>query len=237
MRLSTGRVNTNFDTYTVRMPCSRQGRPPYNYIITPREWRVLALVRLGLTNHQIGQHLGITLDGVKYHVSNMLSKLYLLDRQDLATWNRSEGRTTMATIVKVAKRGEWEEGKLAGTYAPTTLESDGFIHCSPLEEAAGVANYHYSGHTDLVLLYIDTERLTSELRFHDSPYEDVSWPRIHGRLNVDAVFHEIDLVPDADGLFPFRQPSLNVARLQSPRNVEATLRHLPHRPPHTLHLV
>ena len=83
---------------------------------------------------------------------------------------------------------------------PRPLESEGFIHCSPLEEAAGVANYHYSGHTDLVLLYIDTDRLTSELRFN-LDHEDVSWPRIFGRLNVDAVFHQIDLVPDADGIF------------------------------------
>lgn len=183
------------------MSCSsRQGRPPYNYIVTPREWRVLTLVRLGLTNREIGQCLGITSDGVKYHVSNMLSKLYLKDRRELALWDRDERTTNMSTIVKVAKHDDWEEAKMAGTYAPATLESEGFIHCSPVEEAVGVANYHYAGHTDLVLLYIDTDRLTSELRFH-LDHEDVSWPRIFGRLNVDAVFHEIDLTTDADGVF------------------------------------
>ena len=179
----------------------QQGRPPYNSILTPREWRVLALVRQGLTNRQIGQRLEISSDGVKYHVSNMLGKLYLSDRTELARWNRTGRGTTMSTIGKVARREEWEIAKSSGTYAPATLESEGFIHCTPLEEAAGVANFHYSGRSDLVLLYIDTERVKSEVRFNDDPYEDVSWPKIYGGLNIDAVIREVDLVPDADGVF------------------------------------
>ena len=178
----------------------RQGRPPYNYIITPQEWRVLALLRRGLTNREIGHHLGISSDGVKYHVSNMLSKLYLQDRKALARWNRTGRETTMSTIGKVAKRDEWEASKLSGSYTPATLESEGFIPCTLIEEAAGVANYHYSGHRDLLLLYIDTDRLASELKWNvDS--EGFSWPKIHGPLNVDAVIREVDLVPDSDGRF------------------------------------
>lgn len=107
----------------------------------------------------------------------------------------------MSTIGKVSKREEWKITKSSGTYAPATLESEGFIHCTLLEEAAGVANYHYSGRSDLVLLYIDTERVKSEVRYNDDPYEVVSWLRIYGRLNIDAVIREVDLVPDADGVF------------------------------------
>ena len=91
----------------------------------------------------------------------------------------------MSTIGKVAKRDEWEAGKLAGSYAPPTFESEGFIHCTLVEEAAGVANYHYSGHTDLLLLYIDTDLLTSELRWN-LDHEGFSWPKIRsgsGNLN------------------------------------------------------
>jgi uncharacterized protein (DUF952 family)/DNA-binding CsgD family transcriptional regulator len=184
------------------MPNPRErGRPPYNSILTPREWKVLALVRAGFTNRQIGQRLEISPDGVKFHVSNMLGKLYLSDRTELARWNRAGRRTTMSTIGKVAIREEWETAKSSGSYAPSTFESEGFIHCTPLEEATGVANYHYSGHNDLVLLYIDTERVESEVRFNDDPRDNVSWPKIYGRLNIDAVIREVDLVPDADGVF------------------------------------
>jgi DNA-binding CsgD family transcriptional regulator len=55
-------------------------------LLTPREWEVLALVRDGLTNERIATELGISRDGVKYHVSEILSKLQLSDRYEAARW-------------------------------------------------------------------------------------------------------------------------------------------------------
>jgi hypothetical protein len=43
-------------------------------------------VRLGLTNAEIGARLGVSPDAVKYHVSNMLGKLGLESRKELAAW-------------------------------------------------------------------------------------------------------------------------------------------------------
>ena len=54
--------------------------------LTPREWEVLALVREGLTNEQIASRLGISRDGVKYHVSEILGKLGMEDRIEAARW-------------------------------------------------------------------------------------------------------------------------------------------------------
>jgi signal peptidase I len=59
--------------------------------LTSRELEVLALVRLGLTNEEIAGRLGITLDGAKYHVSQILSKFGVATREEaaavaLATW-------------------------------------------------------------------------------------------------------------------------------------------------------
>ncbi len=53
----------------------RRGRPPYPDVLTPRQWQVLELLRLGLTNEQIAARLGISVDGVKFHVSEILGKL------------------------------------------------------------------------------------------------------------------------------------------------------------------
>ena len=64
----------------------RRGRPPHPDILTPREWEVLDLLRERLTNEQIAERLGITLDGAKYHVSEILSKLGLTSRQEAASW-------------------------------------------------------------------------------------------------------------------------------------------------------
>ncbi|MGE0059078.1 MAG: LuxR C-terminal-related transcriptional regulator, partial [Dehalococcoidia bacterium] len=52
-----------------------RGRPPHPDILTPREWEVLELIDQGLTNEQIASQLGISPDGAKYHVAQILAKL------------------------------------------------------------------------------------------------------------------------------------------------------------------
>ncbi len=63
-----------------------RGRPRHPDILTPAERRVLDELRAGGTNAEIAERLGISADGVKYHVSNMLGKLGLENRQQLAAW-------------------------------------------------------------------------------------------------------------------------------------------------------
>ena len=71
-----------------------RGRPLHPYVITPAEWRVLVLLRRGMTNGEIADRLVISRDGVKYHISSVLGKLRLEDRSELARW-KYEGEETM----------------------------------------------------------------------------------------------------------------------------------------------
>src|SRR6266540_825374 len=64
--------------------------------LTPREREVLALIRRGLTNGEIADRLGISLDGAKYHVSQILSKLGVATRDEAAAWRRAERRAWWA---------------------------------------------------------------------------------------------------------------------------------------------
>ncbi len=65
-----------------RRPSGRPGgRPPYPDLFTPAEQRVLEHLRSGRTNADIAIELNVSPDAVKYHVSNMLSKLGLHDRR------------------------------------------------------------------------------------------------------------------------------------------------------------
>jgi DNA-binding CsgD family transcriptional regulator len=52
--------------------------------LTDREREVLELLRRDFTNEQIAQRLGISLDGAKYHVSQILSKLGVATREEAA---------------------------------------------------------------------------------------------------------------------------------------------------------
>jgi DNA-binding CsgD family transcriptional regulator len=55
-------------------------------IFTPREWAVFQLLREGRTNEQIAEELGVTIDGAKYHVSSILSKLGVSSRVEASRW-------------------------------------------------------------------------------------------------------------------------------------------------------
>lgn len=59
--------------------------------LTAREQEVLALIREGLTNSQIADRLNISLETVKHHVSEVLSKLGVASREEAAAWRESTG--------------------------------------------------------------------------------------------------------------------------------------------------
>lgn len=62
-------------------------RGPETHLIgrlTEREHMVLALLSQGMSNHQIGRAMGISIHGVKRHVSNLLVKFNCSNRTEVA---------------------------------------------------------------------------------------------------------------------------------------------------------
>lgn len=66
---------------------SKRGRPPFEDVLTPAEWRVCEGVRHGLTNPQIAKRMAISVDAVKYHVANATQKLGFSSRKQLRQWD------------------------------------------------------------------------------------------------------------------------------------------------------
>jgi len=62
------------------------GRPRHDDVLTPAEWKVAEQVRHGMTNRRIAERMGISLDAVKFHVGNALSKLGFASRAELKLW-------------------------------------------------------------------------------------------------------------------------------------------------------
>jgi DNA-binding CsgD family transcriptional regulator len=59
--------------------------------LTSRQRHILKLMAEGSTNAEIGQKLGITLDGAKWHVSEIIHKLDATSREDaVARWKASQ---------------------------------------------------------------------------------------------------------------------------------------------------
>lgn len=59
--------------------------------LTNRESQVLRHVALGLSNKEIGQSLGISVETVKEHVQNILRKISATDRTQAAVWAVKRG--------------------------------------------------------------------------------------------------------------------------------------------------
>ena len=81
------------------MERNRGGRPRHPDVLTPAEWRVLDALREGGTNAEIASRLGLSLDTVKTHISNMLAKLELRDRRALAAWRPDAERRRLGGVL------------------------------------------------------------------------------------------------------------------------------------------
>jgi DNA-binding CsgD family transcriptional regulator len=73
-----------------------RGRPRHPDVLTPRQQEVLEYVRQGMTNEQIARQIGISPDGVKFHVSEILSRTGARRRREAAEWSseREQQRPT-----------------------------------------------------------------------------------------------------------------------------------------------
>jgi len=71
-----------------------QGEPDRSHLfteLTEREVEILTLIARGFTNQKIAEELVISIGTVKGHVSNILSKLHLVDRTQAAVYAWQEG--------------------------------------------------------------------------------------------------------------------------------------------------
>ena len=120
----------------------------------------------------------------------------------------------MSVVFHIAARAEWEAALAAGTYRTGSLDDEGFIHCSTAEQLDRTANTLFVGRTDLVLLFIEVERLEPALRYEPVPDPPGAlFPHVFGPINLAAVFEVVALQPGADGRFelPLEVPALSAA--------------------------
>ncbi len=57
-------------------------RPSFDIHLTPKQRQGMAFMERGKTNFEIAQELGVSLEGAKYHVSEILAKLEVESRED-----------------------------------------------------------------------------------------------------------------------------------------------------------
>lgn len=100
----------------------------------------------------------------------------------------------MNIIYHFTKKSAWNDGKSVGAYQSPSLDTEGFIHCSTIDQVLKSANKHAANQQLMVLLKIDTDKLTNKLVFENTSGGTEPYPHIYGTLNPEAVIKEYDFI-------------------------------------------
>jgi len=103
------------------------------------------------------------------------------------------------TIFHIARLSDWRAAQEANEYRVDSLASEGFIHCSTREQILRVANDLYACQRGLVLLFIDTGKLSSRLKWENPSLGEEPFPHVYGPINLEAVIKVEAFEPDPDG--------------------------------------
>ena len=79
-------------------------------------------------------------------------------------------------IFHLAAASAWDES--AAAYAPDTLDSEGFIHCSDPRQVMTVLGERFRGAGRLLLLEIEPGRVAPEIRYENLEGGQESFPHI-----------------------------------------------------------
>ena len=80
----------------------------------------------------------------------------------------------------------WENFKNKDFYEADSLATEGFIHCSFADQLESVFERYYKGAEKVLILTIDTGKLTSKLVEEPSTNNEI-YPHIHGQINAEAI--------------------------------------------------
>jgi len=104
-------------------------------------------------------------------------------------------------ILHITTRNQWQEAVLLGSYYTSSLDDEGFIHCSTQQQILRSANEYYHGQSDLLLLCIISSAVKAPIIYEDSYNKGETYPHIYGTLNLDAVLQLFDFPSNMDGSF------------------------------------
>ena len=114
-------------------------------------------------------------------------------------------------IYHISSRDEWKRAQADGSYTTPSLIDEGFIHCSTSPQVVKVANAFYRGRRNLVLLCINPNAVSAEVKWEDPAHpnpdslpivdDSEKFPHIYGAINLDAVTDVVDFPAKASGAF------------------------------------
>ncbi len=107
----------------------------------------------------------------------------------------------MPKIFHLISESDWESTRDASEWKASSLQDEGFIHCSKDEEQlVRVAQRLYADRADMLALEVDTDQLHQSVISEPSRSGEI-YPHIYGPLKIRAVVSVWRLNPDGSGGF------------------------------------
>ncbi len=105
----------------------------------------------------------------------------------------------MTLIYKICTEEEWRDAERLGQFIGSAVDkADGFIHFSAAEQVEETARKHFAGQVGLVLVTVDSEKLTGALKWEESR-GGALFPHLYESLDVGLVDTVRPLPLDKDG--------------------------------------
>lgn len=102
-------------------------------------------------------------------------------------------------ILHCLTQRQWEKVKDNLSYGIEYISTVGFIHCSSVENFWRVAPNFKNIKEPLVLLCIDTEKVTAEIKWEDHDNCGREYPHIYGELNLNSVVQILPFLRNQKG--------------------------------------
>lgn len=89
-------------------------------------------------------------------------------------------------VYHIIKKEYWVKFENSESYFPEEYKNEGFIHFSTKNQVAGVLKRYFKNEDELILLSINEDLLSAELKFEKASNGEL-FPHLYGHLNLNAV--------------------------------------------------
>jgi len=190
-----------------------------------KQQKIIEEIMVRLLESEIGSSLGIFVQGDQVFLEALKGYLLLLSQEEFAHlkdiwqiyfWPKHDLAGMATYLLTILRYGrviyhilpvaDWQNALKKGTYTPSSLVTEGFIHCSDIDQVLGSAKAYFAGEHDLFLVCIAMNRILPEVHYESPPSENAKgFPHIYGPLNLEAVVNVSSLLRDVQGDFVLPQ--------------------------------
>lgn len=106
------------------------------------------------------------------------------------------------TVYHIVVPEYWDKYKDFDYYRSPTFVEEKFIHLSKKEQVEGTLNRYFTDQEKILLLHIDTAKLSAELIYESATNQEL-FPHLYGKLNKSAIVNVEELSRGENGFFKY----------------------------------